>query len=84
LPPITRPWALLPWTLGPSTSVPTTTLPSATTAVGSFGTTQTTGDPGQLPATGGSDATAFFAIIMLGVGVFLLFVGRKYLLVDDE
>jgi LPXTG-motif cell wall-anchored protein len=52
--------------------------------VGSGGTTQTTGDPGQLPATGGSDATVLVAMVVLGVGAFLLIVARKFRLVDDE
>jgi LPXTG-motif cell wall-anchored protein len=37
-----------------------------------------TTDPATLPATGGSDASAFIAVAVLAVGAFLLIVARKF------
>ncbi len=63
------------------TTAPTTPTSAAVTptsaAVAPTSAAATT-DPGNLPATGGSDASAFIALVVLALGAFLLIIVRKF------
>ncbi|MET1002999.1 MAG: hypothetical protein ABWZ15_14400 [Acidimicrobiia bacterium] len=63
---------------------PTATVtPPTTGAVSPTSAANVTTDPGQLPPTGASDSTVLVAILVLGLGAFVLLVTRKFRALDD-
>ena len=57
--------------------------PPTTGAVSPTSAANVTTDPGQLPPTGASDSTVLVAILVLGLGAFVLLVTRKFRALDD-
>lgn len=65
-----------------TTPASSTTTPGATTTVAATTTTQVGGSGGSLPITGGSGATALWALLAIGLGTLCWSVGRRISLVD--
>ena len=59
-------------------SAPTSAVVAPTSAVVAPTSAAATTDPGDLPATGGSDASALIALVVLALGAFLLIIARKF------
>ena len=57
-----------------TTTAPTTPTSAAVAPTSAAATTQ----PAALPATGGSDANAFIAVVVLALGAFLVIMARKF------